>query len=294
MFKEIFSKFKKNKEPVYKPSIINLTNNDLANLKYNYFESIYNKETDCIIVNNFISDDELKSFKIEHALNLKQFPFLINKKKIYEDEVGFLFGDTIIDNSDIEAYKKNAFIYNSKTSNTSLLQLTNKFLAFFSNVSNKLPSKVAEFEDGLQYFGHSIRNFNSNGRGIFIHTDLITHQKHSHIKPLLDNLDNETILSFFIMINKPKLGGELKIYDDYYNNLPKKLKLNIDKDYEKIENYINTKPSYNINLEEGDLILFNAGQQWHKVEPILGENDRLTVGGFVGYSKNKDEIIIWS
>lgn len=299
MLNKLFNYFKtKHNKDLQKksftPNIIRIPYLDLEKTNIDFFKSIYNNELDCLIINNFVSDEEISIFNNEFENYKKKYPFLINNKKIYNDEVGFTFGETIIDNSDIISYKKNASIYNQNIFNLTNLPLTNRFIDFFYKISNQVSSGIAQFEDGVKYYGHSIRNFNSNGKGIFNHADLITHQKKKHIKPLLEKLDTETILSFFVLINKPQKGGELKIYDDYYFNLPLELKTIFDKNYKKIDKYIDKLPSYNVQLNEGDLILFNAGQQWHKVEPIGGKRNRVTIGGFVGYNKKKTEIIFWS
>lgn len=273
------------------PKIIRISSSDLEETKIDYFKLIYNNELDCLIINNFVSEKEISIFNNEFEKYKEKYPFLINRKKIYNSKIKFTFKKTIINNSDIISYKKNASIYNKNILNSTNLPLTNRLLHFFKYISNQLPSSIAQFEDGEKYYGHSIRNFNSNSRGIFNHADLITHQKQKHIKPLLEKIDTETILSFFVLINKPKNNKKLKIYNDYYFNLPSKLKAIFNKNYKKIDNYINTLPSHIIQLNKNDLILFNTGQQWHKIKPIKKKKNKITINKFINYNKNKTKII---
>lgn len=65
-------------------------------------------------------------------------------------------------------------------------------------------------------------------------------------------------------------------------------------DYTNVQRYIYKHDVIEVNMEEGDLILFDAGQRWHMVEPIYGQTDRITVGCFTSYNKDKTKIYYWS
>jgi hypothetical protein len=106
-----------------------------------------------------------------------------------------------------------------------------------------------------------------------------------HLKGLMD-FDNQ--LSFFCLIQNCTEGGDLTIYDfkhdqdpaltdNSYFNLPEN----------KAEIETNRKKSV-IRMNPGDLIIFNGGQLWHKVE-VVKKGERITLGGFVA-SRYDDNI----
>jgi hapalindole-type alkaloid chlorinase len=92
----------------------------------------------------------------------------------------------------------------------------------------------------------------------------------------------ETIFSFFMVMTKAETGGELTLYDLHWENAdspemakktdPKRL----DSDYNPTQ----------IPLTEGDLIIFDAGQIWHKISEVEGKTPRLTIGGFICFTQD--------
>jgi hypothetical protein len=48
-----------------------------------------------------------------------------------------------------------------------------------------------------------------------------------------------------------------------------------------------------IDLSPGDLILFDGGNIWHRVENLSGDRDRVTIGGFASISDEK-EMYVWA
>ena len=51
--------------------------------------------------------------------------------------------------------------------------------------------------------------------------------------------------------------------------------------------------SYRVELEAGDMYIFNSGCV-HEVPAIEGENLRIVLAMFIGYSPDEDEIFVWS
>ena len=53
------------------------------------------------------------------------------------------------------------------------------------------------------------------------------------------------------------------------------------------------KDSKRLALEKGDLLLFDGGRIWHQVRPVLGQTNRVTIGGFTALSKNHRKVFYW-
>lgn len=105
--------------------------------------------------------------------------------------------------------------------------------------------------------------------------------------------DNQ--LSFFSLLEKPEAGGELTIFDVTRAEAVKKIDdqqleskqgeiLHIEKNVESIA----------LKIEEGDLLIFDGGTIWHRVELVQGNKHRITFGGFMGFTKDGNEIYYWS
>ena len=42
------------------------------------------------------------------------------------------------------------------------------------------------------------------------------------------------------------------------------------------------------------MCIFAGGHIWHVVEPVVGDVDRLTVGGFLAFSHDRERVLYWS
>lgn len=111
-------------------------------------------------------------------------------------------------------------------------------------------------------------------------------------RPFL-SLDSQ--LSFFILLNKPKNGGRFFIYDLKHKDVAVKrtnnifilkngLEINIEEDVKKEV----------VELNVGDMLIFNGGDLWHRTELVQGSEPRITLGGFLALNKEKNKVIYWS
>jgi hypothetical protein len=44
----------------------------------------------------------------------------------------------------------------------------------------------------------------------------------------------------------------------------------------------------------GDLLIFAGGEIWHSVNKIEGPGDRITLGGFMAFSNDDKQLVVWS
>lgn len=115
---------------------------------------------------------------------------------------------------------------------------------------------------------------------------------YKHIHSLVAN-NNQ--LSFFSLLEKPEAGGELTIFDVTRSEAIKKID---DQQLESrqgeilhIEKNVENMP---LQINEGDLLIFDGGTIWHRVELVRGNRHRITFGGFMGFTQNGNEIYYWS
>lgn len=128
-------------------------------------------------------------------------------------------------------------------------------------------------DPGEQIFTHHDNHF---GLGVYRHLDAA--------------FDRSTLVSFFFTLQAPTAGGELIVYaakgdDPDVPRLPSRFL-----DTAAIEaNY----PAARITLGAGDLVIFDAGRQVHRVAPVGGDRPRLTFGGFSTLATDGGRLAFW-
>lgn len=91
-------------------------------------------------------------------------------------------------------------------------------------------------------------------------------------------------LSYYLVIDKPEVGGELILYDD----LPEELTVS------KKELDLDSYQQRCYDPEVGDLIVFHGACIWHAVSEVKGSKIRHSIGGFLGLSTNGEAIYYWA
>lgn len=104
-------------------------------------------------------------------------------------------------------------------------------------------------------------------------------------------------LSFFIVLEKAGKGGELTLYDLWWNDDQKRINdtdIRIDTtEVVSIEDATRiARTSYHPPV--GSLVLFSGGEIWHRVETIQEAPARLTLGGFMSFSPDYSTLFCWS
>jgi len=113
------------------------------------------------------------------------------------------------------------------------------------------------------------------------------------VEPMVQNLQ----LSFFFVLQQPEAGGELTLYDMIWENVNGKEKDDsndhvIDVDGRRID--LKDVTSHMFSPAPGDLLIFNGGRIWHRVEDIHGTRPRITLGGFLNFSPDGTVCYYWS
>lgn len=178
-----------------------------------------------------------------------------------------------------------------------------RILLVFKRLSNNREFDVPEGQNGIgNYPPFTTRILTPKGK-------LLTHCGNYFYAPYYDfyqHLEKHVYvknqLSFFVLVTAPKAGGELVLYNLRWVDGQKKKEdepsfvriSNPDGTLFK-SNPLRNKNSEDIKMEAGDLIIFSGGEIWHKVSQTEGPINRITIGGFLGKSKNKDnKIYYWS
>ena len=101
-------------------------------------------------------------------------------------------------------------------------------------------------------------------------------------------------LSYFVVIQEPETDGELSVFNAKWKDVGAR-----DAHEQLILENNEVKSPYSFGVHKaapakGALLVFSGGQYWHRVERVLGTKTRITIGGFIGKSKDGSKIFVWS
>lgn len=266
---------------------VDLSNLDLSN---NYYDQIYNSEIDGLIVKNALSQfdiDVLKPEKIEQYGVLKE-----------GSDFGYVIGRTL--NGCAELDLDHSYFDETDRMRGYLDELFSTDYVFFleqilSRLCGKRKVALPRNANGRLYKPSTVRVLQqntSNGMPPHIGQEFLSLPQ---LSDLSNQADVNSQLSFFFMLQPPDVGGELEVYDLVWNDTPKELVggMNVIEKKKERENLLMDKDSKRLALEKGDLLLFDGGRIWHQVRPVLGQTNRVTIGGFTALSKNHRKVFYW-
>jgi len=124
-----------------------------------------------------------------------------------------------------------------------------------------------------------------------------THEFPNFYQRLSHFTSNECQFSFFILLKEAEGGGELTLYDMLWEDAKKRPSdevLVTEKGKTIDLNNPRQIARQPIRPKAGDMITFNGGDIWHRVETVKGTKTRLTLGGFISFSRNSDSMWMWS
>ncbi|MFT4543875.1 MAG: hypothetical protein ACI9EQ_000325 [Bacteroidia bacterium] len=170
-------------------------------------------------------------------------------------------------------------------------QLTKSLQEIFRTKKVGVPMAGAE-QDPLTPF--SIRVMEPNAE-IYLHCGNYVQMRHQDFYDRFSkNVEVYNQLSYFLIIEEPEVDGELTVFNANWSDYS-----NRDGEERLISKKDKTVDPYSLGATKvapaiGDLFIFAGGKYWHRVEKVLGQKNRITIGGFIGKSKKADEIFIWS
>ena len=118
---------------------------------------------------------------------------------------------------------------------------------------------------------------------------------------LLAQIEHEDHLSYFAMLNASEVGGDLILYDIEWSDtewpdtgnsgrertgtIGGKPIPSVMEDYDKM--YLHPSP--------GDLVIFDGARILHRVSAVeKGSQRRISIGGFLAFSNNREKLYYWS
>jgi len=179
------------------------------------------------------------------------------------------------------------------------VSIENRVTEIFSRLSGGKEVIILPGPKGIGcYTPATIRVFHPNMGGIPVHCgNMFEELLPTLYADLLEKVITLNQMSYFIQLQTPQRGGELTIYDlewkpGQVSKGESVIQLEdgtmVDTDIEGAMN------KFFLKLNPGDMLIFAAGEIWHRVESPLGQSDRITVGGFLGFTRDGKSLTYWS
>jgi hypothetical protein len=179
------------------------------------------------------------------------------------------------------------------------VDMEQKFTAILTGLNQDNPAQILEIDDDGSCIPFTFRIVAPEKNHIKLHADNMFQQfAPEFYRNLSDKAEVHNQLSFFTVLQKPEIGGELSICNVAWDVAKD---FNIEKQSIILENgtHLHTNNPNELfveqfDLNEGDLIVFPGGQLYHRIEEVYGNKARITMGGFIGYSKENKDVYYWS
>jgi hypothetical protein len=152
-----------------------------------------------------------------------------------------------------------------------------------------LPVGVPPGLDQTTYTPATIRVLNA-GNELKLHCGNQFSYRLPKMRHLVSIADLQDQLSYFMLLNQPEAGGELILYDLEWGDTDDGMLAGNRNIHDVIEEY----DSMVVPLHAGDMVLFDGGRIWHRVSEVQGMQPRITIGGFVCYAQDHQQIYYWS
>jgi hypothetical protein len=165
----------------------------------------------------------------------------------------------------------------------------NAITSVIEKFSGGRPVEIARADDGRQYVPFTVRRL-VHGKQIGLHHDY--HYPLALYTQLAPTLDTRTLISYVAILRRPSAGGELCVYavtPETPN--PPKMPNGFMWDLDAVERGYDSKK---FTLDVGDFFLLASGRCLHRIAPIQGDRARVSMGGFLALSKDRDRVYFWS
>ena len=144
--------------------------------------------------------------------------------------------------------------------------------------------------EGRTWNPATIRVCKAGQGGIPTHVGNEFNEKMADIKHLSKIARVHDQISYFFLLQEPEEGGELILYDAFWDDTQEALL----EDYATAVALVESKHAHVIDMKAGDLVIFAGGRIWHKVRDLTGDKERVTMGGFMAFSNEMDKLYHWS
>lgn len=202
----------------------------------------------------------------------------------------------------IKAYFEKTNLFNDDFAKDFGIDVKTRIEELYRNISGGREIAVAEGSNGAGKYPFATFRYLVPDKGLMaVHCgNYFGKTFEEFYKDLTKKVAVENQMSYFIMLQEPDSGGELTLFNFRWK--AGQTKRDNMEDNEIIQPdgskmYVEDDPNIikdKIKPKKGDMILFQGGNIWHRIETIRGNTPRITFGGFIGVSIDKSKFYYWS
>lgn len=273
-------------------------NTQAAQLSEVSLTALQNLEVDAIVLKNFLRAEEIQTI-LQHLLQIDENKAPLNASKTYPFSFALLNRNSANFADELKNYFQQAKQFKDSFAQKFEVDMELKFTAILSALNKNNAAKILATGNEGSYIPFTFRLIVPEKNHINLHADnMFAHFAPEFYEPLKQVAEVHNQLSFFTVLQKPETGGQLSLYNVAWDVAKE---FNIEKQSVILETgkHLHADNAgelfrHQFNLEEGDMVIFPGGQLYHRIEEVYGSKMRITLGGFIGYSKTNEDIYYWS
>lgn len=149
--------------------------------------------------------------------------------------------------------------------------------------------RVPRFGDGRAYTPATIRIILEGGQiGSHCGNEASTRPAYTHLNSLIDRGDQ---ISYFLTLQEPVAGGELIVYSLKWSDIDAS---RIVGGRSQVDDLLREAEWMAVAPTAGDLLIFDGGRYFHRVDIVKEPRVRWTIGGFMMFDTAGDTVYYWS
>jgi|GEM_PF-2389896 len=106
--------------------------------------------------------------------------------------------------------------------------------------------------------------------------------------------DVDVQMTFLMIVQKPEtVTSDIDVYEAHWEEVDKKLDSDTLQSNQGVAMPLSEIPCNHVQLEPGDVLIFDEGNYWHAVPEFSGAQSRLSFGGFITKYRYEDKVMVW-
>ena len=253
----------------------------------NVLKELESKQTDVVILRNFLSATEIQELLSVYKPNSNWYT-------VYDGYDAFPRPFDHIPRNPLEDYKNECANYIESINEN---QIASRFQEKLRTISTEYS---LDFNDAAHNINDSqtwssLRQL-ALGKGYFeIHCGrLFQDWNKNYFDKFARKADIDTQFAFLIVLQRPETNCDIEIFDLTWDEASIKIDTNhLQKKNDEIV-HIDQLRSEKVQLWEGDVLIFDEGNYWHLVPPFTGDQVRISFGGFMTKLLDNKNYLVWS
>ncbi len=262
-------------------------------------DAVRNLYTDVIVIRNFLNPSEISTVLQQLFNDEANTPPFLKNSKTYPFSFASLDRSAPEFDQHLRQYFSDAKAFRNQFAASFGIDVERRFTDILTRLNNGHRARILDVDDYGSYLPFTIRIILPEKNHINLHCDNMFSGFAPEFYGLLSDVaEVKNQLSFFTVLQAPEHGGQLSIFNVTWDVAKQ---FNIEEQSIILDDgrrlYAGRPEELyraQIELREGDLVVFAGGQMYHRIEEVYGARMRVTMGGFIGFSKSNKDIYYWS